>query len=244
MGRTKWPHLSCEDEIIRSEINEMCRSGKTIKIIDAGCGTGDRLKNILENSRIDRRKIKSIYGLDFAKKMLSVARKQKYYGRPLYDGLLETDLRQSAGQYRGNLILCLWGVLNGVIYDRSSIFEKLKKLCANDGLIIFDIISTKRLSLLKKKESLLLNIHQDLKPFGNRETLWYSRNDSTIGYTKLFTADECNRCISSIGMMYKTVWGYNIRNPKPQIITQYTPSIPLSADQEYDIFLVSIMQRS
>ena len=235
MDRKSWANLSCEDSLVIEIIDEMRRNGKTLEIIDAGCGTGDRLRYILESAHLDRSKIKSTYGLDYADSMLAIAREQKYLDKPLYDKLTTVDLTSEPGTYTGNLVLCLWGILNGITENRASIFSNLAKQCVSDGVVIFDILTAKALKVLREREATLLKDRSDLEPFTDNNTLWYARNDATIGYMKLFTINELNNFISNAGLRYKKVWGYNHKDLNPHIVVENSITVPEQAERDFSV---------
>src|SRR5882724_10564735 len=89
--RKRYANLSLEDTLITSFIDQSWQQGKQGILLDAACGSGDRLRMLFENSGLPRPYFRRIIGYDYAQSMLDIAATQTLNDRPLYDRLHKVD---------------------------------------------------------------------------------------------------------------------------------------------------------
>jgi len=239
MDRKSWKNLTNDDEVVISQIREMTLNKIPLDIIDIGCGTGDRLRHILEVGNINLADISSIKGFDYAEKMILHAKNQTYQGKPLYNELLTADILTIDEIPKGNVVLCLWSILNNLMGNENMALMNFAKICSPNGVIIFDFLTTKSYETLINNEKKLLLMKPELKKFQDKNSFWYARNDETIGHMKLIGVEECNESIKKANLRFKNVSGYdNVSFINQQIINDYdNESIPTYAETKCDVLV-------
>ena len=241
LNRNKYANLFLENELILDEILWLINNS-TLNIIDSWCWTWDRLKCILEDWKVNRDFIGTIYGYDYAKEMLKIAAKKEYEWQKLYDKLIEIDLTKDSLEYKWNLVLCLWWILNWLINKHDQIINNLSSQITDDWIIIFDVLTIKPLKILKERESEILKIYTKLPIFEDKRTLWYKRDDDSVWYMKLMQIEELNDIIKRNHLKFKKVYWYNMNELKPKILTKDSQEIPIEYESKYS-FLICIIKK-
>ncbi len=178
--RKSHPELSAIDRIVEAKLQER----QPLTILDIGCGTGERLKMILERSDIDLNKAK-ITGVDFCLPLLEEAKDKELNGRKIYCDLIHTDAKDIPNEKQFDIILCLFSVLNNV-GDLMAV-NTWAPLLRKDGLLILDVLHPGVIPhFFKDKEPILE------KRFGKTEqnVFYYRRKtDNSFGQATIWSFD-------------------------------------------------------
>jgi SAM-dependent methyltransferase len=217
--RKKYANLSLEDTLITSFIEQSWQRGKQGVLLDAACGSGDRLRMLFENSSLPRSYFRQIIGYDYAQGMLDIAAVQTLEGKPLYDELQNVDLLTALPNGQADLILCLWEVTNSVGKNADHMIANLAGVLLDGGYLIYDMITTKAVPHLKQEEERLLETHSELQKDPDAQRTWYQRDDKSIGYLRMFNPAELNGLLECSELKTCKVWGYRHRELIPHELT-------------------------
>jgi SAM-dependent methyltransferase len=202
-------HLSRVDELLMQFLMKNWSKTDPGVLIDAGCGTGDRLKALFTHNYLPQTWFNRIIGIDYAASMLKYARNQYIGDHPLYNDLRHADLLEISDVIPGDVVICLWGIVNGVCLDAFKLLKKLTTMTRKKGFLIFDVATTELLGFFKEQEEVLLKSLPDLPMHSDKQTVWYQRYDKTIGYLRFFSPVEINSLIYNAGAKLLEVWGYS-----------------------------------
>lgn len=238
LDRNKYSNLSLEDELIVKALRQNWSMNEPGILIDAGCGTGDRLRMLFQNHNFPKNWFNQIIGVDFAKGMLEKAKQQYLDGKPLYTKLQLADLIEYPEVHQGDLILCLWGIINGASLDASKLLCNLSRMVAKHGFLVYDVMTTKPLKHLKKQEDELLKSHPELIRDQNDCQVWYQRDDQTIGYLRVFSPNEMNKLAKAVSLKLLEVWGYSFGQHSPSKIEIVNGSINEDEIINYPFLLI------
>ncbi len=206
--RERYKNLNTEDDIIVGFL-ERTLSQEVDVLIDAGCGTGDRLHMLFTEKNLRRSRFRRIMGIDFAQSMLSYASEQEIDGVPVYEKLILANLTELSDIICGDVVLCLWGVVNGACDEASLLLEKLADMLNEGGYLCFEITTMKAMETYQWQESLLRSLYTELRPHDDEKTFWYQREDRTVGHLKLFSAEDANSLILASGLRLGETWGFS-----------------------------------
>jgi len=207
-NREKYRNLDLEDSIIVEFLNKHQMDDQSV-LIDAGCGTGDRLALLFGEKGLRRSRFAQIIGLDYAQAMLNYARNQQIDGEKLYAELHLADLLNLHDFPQGDVTLCLWGIVNGSCLEVTKLLADVAKMVKKDGILIYDVATMKAESDYRLRQEILLNIHPELTPHQDQQTFWYQREDRTVGYFRLFSPQELNVLSHATGLTLVDAWGYS-----------------------------------
>lgn len=140
--RKSHPELTAIDNKVIDTIIELQKKKGNIKLLDAGCGTGERLSFILKRGKIETKKITAI-GVDFCDPLIKEAKQKKNEGNLLYKEAIAKDLLEFDYPEKFDLIICLFSVLNNVGKDYKKVIVKFSDLLKEEGILIFDFINPK-----------------------------------------------------------------------------------------------------
>lgn len=206
--------LSIEDNVIVDLISRWWPEDRTGTLLDAACGSGDRLQMLFESGGIERRNFSRVIGTDFSKGMLEQAAAQKLGSRAVYDDLREVDLLEKPTEESvADLILCLWHVMNSNGLDAYKLVNNLGSQLRPEGLLVYDLLTTKVLERRKADEAELLKHHQDLAAHEDPQWIWYEREDGTVGHERLFAPAETNQLLKASGLETLEVWSFREEGP-------------------------------
>lgn len=213
--RKKYANLELEDKVISDFIKRNWAKKKTSTLIDAGCGTGDRLQMLLATAKLPKQFFSTIIGLDYASGMLELAKKQKLGVQSLYTELHLVDLSKTSINLRGDLVLCLWEIINSAGLKAKDLLKNIAPMVNKDGFLIYDCITLKTKNRLKKLEADIFKANPNLKPHKDKQVVWYQRDDKSIGYLRLFSTVELNKLNLKTDLSLIEVWAYNHRDLIP-----------------------------
>lgn len=239
VNRKKYRNLSLEDELLAGWLQQEFGSRTIGDLIDAACGTGDRLKYFLEHSPIQTEQFTSIVGLDYAPGMLKHAAQQQVAGRPLYTDLSLVDLSAplTSDAPRADLVLCQWEVVNTCGPAAGQLLSNLRSLTTDDGWIVFDVLTTRALPFLKKLEQELTANNVALPVHLDPQTVWYERDDHSLGQQRLFSPQEVHELVQEAGLQPMYVWGYTHRELVAHDISIDNGSIDVKQAQQVNTLL-------
>jgi SAM-dependent methyltransferase len=181
--------LSVDDLIIRELSTELLGSKQGLALLDAGCGTGDRLRMMFERGILRRDQFDLVVGMDFSQSMLSRSADQLVDEATLYDSLsigdLSTDVDGGLQPKSFDVVFCLWDIVNtsGSLADR--LLENLGRLVAADGVLIFDVSTVSAVDYARDT-GMLISIER-LREANPQTFIRYRRADATTGRMQLFT---------------------------------------------------------
>ncbi len=232
--REKFKHLDSTDTEILKIMDKVLKEEKSLSIVDVACGTGDRLEIILEKLGVDRENIKSITGLDYSGGMLEIAKQKEYKGSHVYDYLEKFDATKSNTAHKGNIVLCLWSVLNNITHKRKKVFKNLSAMCTQNGYIMLDVYTTRTKKHIEAIQKELINEGGNLPDLTDKNIFYYKRDDGTIASSRLISVDEINDFVKSAGLKYYEVFGYTKENQELQLAMSDTEELPKSLEEVYD----------
>lgn len=208
-NRKKYPKLTLEDTILVRFLKSRWFLKKKGILIDAGCGTGDRLQMLFMKQGLPRYWFREIIGLDYSEGMLEYAKQQKINSKPMYTNIKLVDLYNLKEPIEGDLVICLWSIINHYGIGADRLLFQLGKLVSRKGFLIYDSVSTQADSF-EKEEKDVLKAHPELKPHIDKQTFWYKRgDDGSIGYLRLFSPHEFILLLKSVGLPLIQLWGYD-----------------------------------
>lgn len=214
--RVKYANLSVEDKIIATFLIKRLSKYNKYKLLDAACGSGDRLRILIEEFGLARVNFDQIVGIDYVESMLQIASRQRTGGKSLYDDLKKQDLLDDMSRIdKSDVILCLWEVTNSIGLDSHRAVENMASRLNNKGFLIYDMITTKAQRVLAGFEEKILAEHQELKKDRDLQKVWYERDDGSIGYLRMFTPSELNGLLEGPGLTTLEVWGYSHKDLVP-----------------------------
>lgn len=217
-NRKKYPKLTLEDQIIVQFLKHSWPNDKKGTLIDAGCGTGDRLQLFFSEQKLPFYWFNEIIGLDYSLGMLKLAKIQQLANKPLYTNTELINLEKNASGIKGDLVLMLWTIINSSSRNAPKLLSRIAKTVSKNGYLIYDGQTTSVTSY-KIAQPTILRSHPELKPNNDNQIFWYKReDDNTIGYLKLFSPREFNYLAKATKLPLKEVWGYNERDLIPQQI--------------------------
>lgn len=206
--RERYAYLDVEDELIASFMRRHWHKEEGRTLLDAACGTGDRLRMLFEADKLSQ-KFSEIIGLDYAPHMLEVAAKQRFNEQALYTDLVQANLLNDLDRgIKSDLTLCLWEVTNSNGRDASQLVNTLADTLNNEGYLIYDALTVAMAGILKAQEAAVLS-RMSLTPSTDPQQFWYAHEDGTIAYERLFRADELNTLIQASGLTTIEAWGYH-----------------------------------
>jgi SAM-dependent methyltransferase len=214
LDRQSWPHLDLEDSLIRGLLEHERLENKPFSIIDAGCGTGDRLRYMLEKATLPRQFLTTVTGIDYSLAMLKKAALQHYAGTLLFDHLVEADLSKTGVfNLKADVVLSLWGVVNtGAMNDLPKTLSNLATLLTDRGQLVFDVRTKYGFSALKEREATMVKDNPQLPPLPVPSAAWHCRADGTFGAMRYLTVAELTTALTSSGLALTSVWGYHYRS--------------------------------
>ncbi len=216
LNRAAYSRLSKVDDVILSFLSRHWPKDKQGVLMDAACGSGDRLRMLVDDARVARNHFTEIIGIDFSAGMLDVASEQQLDDGPLYDILFQQDLlKEPAHLLSADLILCLWDVMNIIGLDSDKVARHLAGQLNDDGFLIYDALSTKVLSSRKRQETELLDKRPDLEISDDPQRVWYEREDGTVGHEHLFSPHGITQLVDASGLATVEVWGLDENCPCP-----------------------------
>lgn len=220
MDRTTYGNLSVEDEIIARYLKHSWSPPTDASLLDAGCGSGDRLRMLFEQQGLQRQTFSTVIGIDYSEGMLSEAGKQTLDDLALYNQLIAADLLAPQTPLPvGDVVLCLWEITNSCGPRANQLLSSLGKMLRDGGVLFVDALTTKASGVLKEKEVAILGNHPELSPHDDPQTVWYQRDDASIGYLRMLSPGELNEILAASGAELVEVWGYNHRELVPNQVS-------------------------
>lgn len=207
-NRKKYPKLTLEDQIIAQFLKHNWYDDKKGTLIDAGCGTGDRLQLFFSEQKLPSQWFNEVIGLDYSPGMLELAKKQQLNNKPLYTNTQLINLEKNTLGFKGSLVLMLWTIINSSGKNAPKLLSQIAGAVSKNGYLIYDGQTTSVRSY-KIAQPTILHSHPELKPQNDDQIFWYKReDDNTIGYLKLFSPREFSNLAKATKLPLKEVWGY------------------------------------
>ncbi len=211
------PHLVFQNDIIVPFLQRQLGDRKEQVLVDAACGTGDRLSGLFSAHRLDRSLFSRIIGLDYSPGMLRIAEQLQLDEAKLYDTLVEQDLLEPIDlDVSADVVLCLCEVTNTNGKNTKTMLNNFAHILNSGGVVIYDILTTVASDLLKEQEAELLTRHQELKVADDPQRVWYERTDGTIAHQRLFSPADINELLNSSDLQAAEVWGHRHKTLEPQ----------------------------
>ena len=211
------PHLVFQNDAIVSFLQKQLSGRKERVLIDAACGTGDRLESLFTAHNLARNLFSRVIGLDYSPGMLRIAERQRFNGVKLYDTLAEQDLLKPIDLgVTADVILCLCEVTNTNGKDTKTIVNNFSHALNPGGVVVYDMLTTVAKPLLKEQEAELLTRHPELKVNDDPQRVWYERTDGTIAHERLFSPADINELLKTPGLRATEVWGHRHKTLEPQ----------------------------
>ncbi|MEW5897220.1 MAG: class I SAM-dependent methyltransferase [Nanoarchaeota archaeon] len=219
--RRSHPELTAIDNKVIDVLKEKLRQKESISLLDAGCGTGERLKMILEPGRFDPAKIKAV-GVDFCDPLIDEARKKIIQGKSLYQQVKVQDLLNLQIDKKFDVIICLFSVLNNVGREFGKVLQLLSQGLKEEGVIIFDFLHPLAAKHLFKEA------HPELikkyGPLSKGEYYYSRRSDSSWGKVFIFSWEDAEKSMKEINLTVEKVCdinNYKTAKGKFSIIREY-----------------------
>lgn len=211
------PHLVFQNEVIVSFLQKQLAGRTNQVLIDAACGTGDRLDDLFSTHGLDRSIFSRVIGLDYSPGMLRFAERQQQDGKKLYDTLAEQDLLKPIDVgVQADVILCLCEVTNTNGKDTKTMINNFAEELNPGGVVVYDILTTVARPLLKEQEAELLTRHPELEVSDDPQRVWYERTDGTIAHERLFSPADINELLKTPSLHAAEVWGHRHKTLEPQ----------------------------
>jgi amino acid adenylation domain-containing protein len=210
-NRTKYLSLDVEDEAIQKIMHQLKFNNNSV-LIDAGCGTGDRLRTLLDKVPSILNDFPVRYGIDFSSTMIEQAGHKTIGENQLYDELLLDDLTSMSNSLQGDLVLCLWCIINECLDKYPLVLKNLSAMVKPGGYLIFDITTIKASEGYSKFDSVTRALHPEYDADSNDTLYLIKREDATLFYLKLFSKEEINQFEKILEMELCTLSGYGHLN--------------------------------
>lgn len=211
------PYLVFQNEVIVAFLQKQLAGRTDQVLIDAACGTGDRLGSLFSLHDLDRGLFSSVIGLDYSPGMLHLAEEQQQGGKKLYTTLAEQDLLKPIDVgAKADVILCLCEVTNTNGKDTKIMIDNFAQTLNPGGVVVYDLLTTVASNLLKEQEAELLTRHPELQVSDDPQRVWYERPDGTIAHERLFSPADISELLKTPGLKAAEVWGHRHKSLEPQ----------------------------
>lgn len=203
------------DELVGKYFNDILVDKEQITIIDAACGTGERLKTLLfKNDILPTQYV--AYGYDFSAESLIIAKSKKYFNRRLYDLLVLGDLREFKFKegITADILLCLWDSMSNIINEHDNILKLFKSQLSNNGHMIFDVHHINVINYLKKHGFTDKIIREYGLPNVNKNEGWWQRPDGTLSHVVGFESSELYNLLKINGLNIEHLFGLDKEESK------------------------------
>lgn len=239
-----YPHLVFQNEVIATFLKKQLAGLTNQVLVDAACGTGNRLNDLFNTNGFDKSHFSQIVGLDYSPGMLHFAEQQEQDGNKLYNSILEQDLLKPIDVgATADVILCLCEVSNTIGKDFAQVVSNFAQLLNPGGTVVYDILTTVARPLLKEQEAELFNRHPELKVSDDSQRVWYERSDGTIAHQRLFSPADVNELLKTPGLHASEVWGHRHKTLEPQRLDISGTEIDESVAAKFATILVTQIKK-
>ncbi len=203
------PELTAIDNKVIDIIKEKLNHQEVISLLDAGCGTGERFKMILERGKINPQRVKAV-GVDFCDPLVAEARTKKLGEHILYERVDVQDLENLEIKEQFDVVICLFSVLNNVGKGYRKALEKLASCVAEEGVLVFDFVHPKAAEKLFGKEC--PGLVEKYGAIDENEYYYMRQTDNSWGKAFAFSFDEVQEFLKKNDLKITNV--YDINNYK------------------------------
>lgn len=190
--RNDHPELSAIDRFVERAIRQKAEDvrDRRIRILDIGCGTGERMKMVLERAGVALERLE-IVGIDRCLPLLEECEGKALDGKRIFAQLIECDAKDIELDLKFDIILALFSVLNNV--GDLEALKVWKGFLADDGLLIFD-------ALHPATQNHFFIDDQDLKERFGDDCLYYRRGDGSFGAAKVWGSNDIIEMVVEAGL--------------------------------------------
>ena len=210
--RRAHPELTAIDKIVIDVLRKKLKKQKKIRLLDAGCGTGERLRMILERGGIDPSLVEAV-GVDFCEPLIAEAKEKKIGNERIYENVFVEDLGVLSVDLTFDVVLCLFSVLNNVGKTYEDALRCLAQCLATDGVLVFDFIHPKAAEKLfgeKRPE-----LEEKYGGLGTNEYYYVRDSDGSWGKAYIFSAEHAQQQLKGLGISMEAIYDINTyKTPK------------------------------